>query len=178
MGCIANITTRAGFSFPLCSRSRPAVAPRTALIVRRARTTIPAFARISCSIARPSWRAPRRRRRQAPPALHGRRLAQPEGSRPRESLRAGAGGEGPRLGDLRHLGDAHRRAGAGAQGGGARLLQPQPRHQPRALRSRSSPPAATRTGSKRSPTCARQGSRSAVAASSAWESREPTARVC
>ena len=40
----------------------------------------------------------------------------------------GRGRQGARAGDLRDARHAHRRAGAPAQGGRARLLQPQPRH--------------------------------------------------
>ena len=71
-------------------------------------------------------RARQGRRRHA--LLHGRGLplaqgARAEGDRPDDRRGARA-----RAGELRHPGDAHAGAGAGTQGRGPGLLQPQPRH--------------------------------------------------
>ncbi len=68
-------------------------------------------------------------------------------------------------------GHADRRPGQGAEGGRARLLQPQPRHRPATTTTRWSPPAPTRTAWIRWRPCATRAWRPAAAASSAWARR-------
>ena len=77
--------------------------------------------------------------------------------------------------NLRHARHADRGAGAAAEVGRARLLQPQSRHLAGILRARSSPRAPIATGSTRSNACARRGLSSAAAASSAWAKAARTA---
>ena len=71
---------------------------------------------------------PRRARRRRDALLHGRRVAEPEGPRPREGRRDGRGRREPRPRDLRDARHADAAAGRAPEGRGTRLLQPQPRH--------------------------------------------------
>ena len=73
-------------------------------------------------------RGARRARCRRQPLLHGRRLALAEGSRSRSGLRHDRGRQGARARDLRDARHAERTAGAEAEDGRPRLLQPQPRH--------------------------------------------------
>ena len=88
------------------------------------------------------------------------------------------GREGARAGGVRHARDADRGAGGAPQGGRARRLQPQPRHQPRELPVDHHDPHLRRPACARCATCARRASRSAPAASSAWARASTTAARC
>ena len=65
--------------------------------------------------------------------LHGGGVARAQGPRHGRGVRHGRGREGDGAGDVHDARHADRRTGARAEGGGARLLQPQHRHLARAL---------------------------------------------
>ena len=102
------------------------------------------------------------------PLLHGRRLAQPEGPRPRRGVRHGRRRARARPGKLRHARHAHRPAGATAWPPPASITTTTISIRRRNFTATLSPRGSTRTGSIRWPTCATPASTCAAAASSAW----------
>ena len=117
----------------------------------------------------------RRQGERRDPLLHGCGVARTEGAGHRSRRGHGAGGERSGAGDLRHAGHAQARAGRDAQGGRARLLQPQSGYRARVLRRDHRHAHLRATGSTRSSRCVRRVSTCAAAASSAWANRAGTA---
>ena len=89
------------------------------------------------------------------PLLHGRGVALTQGPRSRRGLRHDRRRKGARPRELRDAGHARRGAGAQAQVGGARLLQPQPRHLAGVLRRHHLDPHLSRPARHPRP-CARR----------------------
>ena len=108
-----------------CCRSRPAPAPKTAPIARRARNTIPAWSARSCCRSTRLSRRPGGQGQGLDLFLHGRGLAQPDRQEPGQGHRHDCGARG--LG-WRPASPWDAREAAGAAPGGRRpgLLQPQP----------------------------------------------------
>ena len=174
--CTARITRRTRCSFPRCSRSRPAAAPRIAAIAPSPPSPtrgLKAEKLMDVDAVVAAARAGEGRRLAA--LLHGRGVAQPQGPRHARAVAMVAGREGDRARDLHDAGHADADAGATAGRRRARLLQPQPRHLARILWRRSSPRAPMPTGSIRWRMSARRASRSAAAGSWGWARRAPTA---
>ena len=124
--------------------------------------------------------ARRATRRRGDPVLHGRGLARGQATtrqfdRVLEMIR---GRQGARPGGLLHARHGHRGPGPADEGGRARRLQPQPRLVRGVLRPDHLDPDLSATGSTRSATSARPGSRSAAAGSSAWARPRTTGSAC
>jgi biotin synthase len=118
-----------------CSASRPAAAPRTARTARsRATTTTDVGPRRCSTSTRCSPpRAARARQGSTRFCMGAAWREVKDGPAFERVLDMVRGREGARPRGLRHAGHAHGTAGDAPQGGGPRRVQPQPRHEPRAL---------------------------------------------
>ena len=114
------------------------------------------------------------RRRDA--LLHGRRVARPEGARPRAGAGHGDGGEGARPRDLLHARHAEGRPGRAAEATRASTTTTTISTRRPSSTATSSRRATTATGSTRWTACATPASPCAAAASSAWANRGGSAR--